>query len=177
MHRSIWSLLASVIFFAPLAATVAQYVPADSLLSYAEKKISPCGVVDKRSDGFVYLKISDRYVKDLLPRLMALLPPQESSRLIPPFSSGGGIGSHISIIYPSELKAPIRSLPERGRSACFTITGVYFADLDTGPYQRIYFLNVVSQDLQKIRINYGLQPLYKNNDFRIAIGAIPRAAQ
>lgn len=174
MKRGIIALLFSFFFFSSAFAIVGQYVPADAVLDYASKKLPSCGAVEQTADGFVYLKISDRYTKDLLPRLMALLPPQDASQLIPPYSTPRSIGPHVPIIYPQELKAPIRSMPEKGRQACFTITGLYYADMDSGPYARIYFLTVASTDLQKIRINYGLQPLYKNNDFRIAIAVSPR---
>jgi hypothetical protein len=119
--------------------------------------------------------VSDRYINDLFPLLKDSLSESEKASLSKPsYAGAGGIGAHITVIYPGELPRPITSFPEKGRKACFSLTGVSYVDPEKGPFQRVYYISVIAADLSQIRQNYSLSPSYKGQDFHITIGVVNR---
>ena len=169
--------LIAVVSFFCAHAFGAVPVPIDGtpIVTYANKHLSQCGALKKTSDGFVYLKVSQRYIDDLFPLLQAQLSPADAEKLCkPPYVGEGKIGAHVSVIYASELPKPITSFPENGRKECFTVSGFAYVDPEQGPFQRVYYLRLLSADLSKIRVNYRLSPLYNNHDFHISIAVVYR---
>lgn len=169
--------LKAFVVFLSIKSFAAVPIPYDqnSIVDYANANLSQCGTLQKSSDGLVYLKISDRYIDDLYPLLQSTLPDSERSALCkPPYAGKGGVGAHISVIYPAELPTPITSFPEKGRKECFSLSGIAYVEPEQGPFQRVYYVRAISSDLGSLRKNYSLPPQYKNHDFHITIGVIYR---
>jgi len=170
-------LIAILLFFCAYASgAVPVTIDGSTLLAYADKKLNPCGPLKNTSEGFVYLKVSEKYVDDLFPMLQDLLRASGSDDADvlckPPYVGDGKIGTHVSVIYVGELPKAITSFPEKGRKVCFSVAGLAYVDPDQGPFQRVYYLRLISADLTKIRINYRLDPLYLGHDFHITIGVV-----
>lgn len=165
------SLVLSLVFVKG-ACDLPSVVSADAVLTKAQT-LPSCGTVYRNEAGLVYLKVSDSYIKELLPLLKASLPPKTAAKLQAPPTGSGQLGAHISIIYPTELKALIDPLPERGRKECFTVAAVNYVEPDNSDYKGVYFLQVYSGDLNTIRTNYALSPTYQGRDFFITIAVVP----
>ncbi len=134
-------------------------------LTYAQSQLPCHGVLQKTKDGLLYLKVTDRYVYELLPLLANVLSP-------PPYFGPGLIGAHISIIMPKEIDwtAP-PPLPLLGTRYSFSLGHFAWAIPKNIPkVSKVYFLTVDSPDLVKIRTNAGLSAQYEGHDLHITIG-------
>lgn len=170
-------LIALLLFFCAYAsAAVPVTIDGSSMVAYADKHINSCGTLKKTSEGFVYLKVSEKYVDALFPMLQDLLRSTGSDDADvlckPPYVGDGKIGTHVSVIYVGELPKAITSFPEKGRKECFSVSGLAYVDPDQGPFQRVYYLRLISAGLGQIRMNYRLDPLYLGHDFHITIGVV-----
>lgn len=134
-------------------------------LTYAQQELPRHGVLQKTEEGLLYLKVSDRYIYELLPLLPDVLSP-------PPYFGKGLIGAHISIIQPEEIdwtKPPV--LPPLGNRYPFTIGHFAWATPQhISKAARVYFLTVEAPELVKIRTDAGLSPQFKEHDLHITIG-------
>ncbi len=147
------------------AANGATAVDEPQAFAYAKTQLPCYGALQKTSDGFLYLKVTDRYVYELLPLLPDVLSP-------PPYFGPGLIGAHISIIRPEEIdwtSPPI--LPALGTRYAFSLGHFAWAIPKNVPKtSKIYFLTVDSPELVKIRTDASLSPQYKGQDLHITIG-------
>lgn len=146
-------------------ADTATAVDEPQAYTYAQSQLPRHGVLQKTSNGLLYLKVTDRYVYELLPLLPNVLSP-------PPYFGPGLIGAHISIITPGEIDwtAP-PTLPALGTRYSFSLGHFAWAVPQNIPKaSKVYFLTVDSPDLVKIRTDAGLSPKYEGHDLHITIG-------
>ena len=121
------------------------------------------GVLRLSKNKLCFLDLSDAYIHQLFP-LLAGTPAQK-----PDYFGEGGIGAHISVVYPEES----RSVPEEylGQTHAFRVTGAFTADLGL---KRYYVLGVEAPDLLRLRRKLDLpdQLAFKNFyiDLHITIG-------
>lgn len=134
-------------------------------MTYAQQQLPRHGVLQKTKEGLLYLKVSDRYIYELLPLLPDVLSP-------PPYFGPGLIGAHISIIQSGEIdwtKPP--TLPALGTRYSFNLG--HFAWLvpqNIPKASKLYLLTIDSPDLVKIRTDAGLSPQFKDHVLHITLG-------
>lgn len=133
----------------------------DTALTYAQQQLPKQGVLQKNNDGLLYLKVSDRYIYELLPLLPDVLSP-------PPYFGPGLIGACIPIIMPGEVNwTQPPPLPPLGTRYTFTLGDFFWeAPQDIPQAVKICSLGVQSIELNKIRVDAHLPP----RSFSILIG-------
>jgi len=147
------------------AADGATTVDEPQAYTYAQSQLPRHGLLQKTNDGLLYLKVTDRYVYELLPLLPNVLSP-------PPYFGPGLIGAHISIIMPGEIDwtAP-PSLPALGTRYSFSLGHFAWAVPKNIPKAtKVYFLTVDSPELVKVRTDAGLPAQYEGHDLHITLG-------
>jgi hypothetical protein len=83
------------------------------VIAYAQEHLAHEGYLIQQSDGFAYIKVDDRYIHELFPRLKA-----EPGYQKPPYFRKNNLpGAHISVIYKDEA---VR-LSETGQKFKFTL--------------------------------------------------------
>ncbi len=82
------------------------------------KKIPSDGILMTTPDGFVYLKVSNDYIKKLYPLLLPYLSNEEKKCID---TANIVSGSHISVFYPKDR---IKHLTTIGKNYSFTIKNV-----------------------------------------------------
>lgn len=134
-------------------------------MTYAQEQLPRHGILQKTKDGLLYLKVTDRYIYELLPLIPEVLSP-------PPYFGSGLIGAHISIIQPSEINwASPPSLPALGTRYSFSLGHFAWVVPQSIPAaSKLFFLTIDSPDLVKIRTDAGLPPRFKDHDLHITIG-------
>lgn len=164
MHKFLLTLLA-LSSLPGWSADTATTIDLPEAMKYAQSQLPKEGVLQKTKQGMLYLKVSDRYIYELLPLLPDVLSP-------PPYFGPGLIGAHISIIFPEEInwtKPPM--LPALGTRYSFTLGQFRWAAPTRIPKaSKVYFLTVNAPDLAKIRSAAGLSPQYEGHDFHITLG-------
>ena len=134
-------------------------------LTYAQQQLPKQGVLKKTDAGLLYLKVTDRYIYELLP----LLPDVLSA---PPYFGPGLIGAHISIIHPQEIdwkKPP--SLPPLGTTYSFEIDHFYWeSPINIPKATKVCALRVTSPELKKIRTNAKLPAQFNQQPLSMIIG-------
>lgn len=128
---------------------------------FANQNLPKNGVLKRKSDGFVYLKVDDRYIYDLLPMLGI---EHEEFRIPPYFRSTEAPGAHISVFYSDENVNP----SEVGQ--IFEFTPKKIRVVRAGRHAKYAILVVESPQLEELRKRYGLSPLLKNHEFHITVG-------
>ena len=135
-----------------------------AILNRARFTLPSKGELKQKSDGYVYLKVSDDYIKKLFPMLK--LPDYNSPDY---FRSAEAPGAHISVFYKDESNH-IRDLNELGKTYNFKIEQLNV--VDRGTY---IVLAVRSKGLEDLRKDYGLSPLLHGHDFHITIAKRKRS--
>jgi hypothetical protein len=137
----------------------------ESIVQYAREHLPHTGVLQQGPDGFVYVKVDDRYIKELYPML-----DLEGYVMPPYFRRPDSPGAHISVFYVFESEQ-IGHLAELGRTYEFKVEGLAFV-----PYKHPKFavLHVSSPELEHLRQKYGFSPLLQNHDFHITIAEKPK---
>jgi hypothetical protein len=136
-------------------------VQAGKNICYSAKKIYPTVSIDfdkldlptqgtlqwNESESYLYLKVDDRYIWDLLPKL-------EISLQAPPyFTSECSMGAHISVIYPEELAENFLLDQKKDLIYHFSPLDFYYIEVFN---KQIAVLIVSSTELLQIRHHYGL---------------------
>lgn len=117
------------------------------------------GVLVRKSDGYVYLKVDDRYIHELFP----LLGVEESGFVKAPyFRSRQAPGAHVSVFYKDENIDP----DEIGKVFHFTVRNVAVVE---NRQARYIVLQVDSKELEDLRTRYGLKPLLHGHAYHITI--------
>ncbi len=134
------------------------------IVHFAEKELPNWGVICC-DNGFVYLKIDDKYVHTLLPFIK-----KENFQSPPYFSGTDRVGAHITIIYPYEMaQYGITSIEEAGVKAYFRVIDCKIVSPPSWQEdERAYLVGVESSLLDSLRKKYGLPN--KKYDFHITIG-------
>ncbi len=135
------------------------------ILSFIQQKSWPCsGELLNNSDGFLYVKVSDEYVHELVRFI------QDDGFEEPPyFGQLYSDGAHISVIYSKELeeRSPIQ-IDELHRVFDFKITdcGIFETPSWKG-VEAVFVLLVKAPALDQLREKYGLP---QDHVFHITIG-------
>jgi hypothetical protein len=128
------------------------------LLSYAKEKLQNQGTLQQTSDGFTYLKVSDKYISELIKQVAR--PGFEL-----PTAQISVDGAHIAVIQGNEAKNI--KLLELGQTVNFKPLGFYTIVQHDKEY---FMLAVEAPDLAKLRKKYGLTAQPDNHAFNITIG-------
>lgn len=145
-----------------------------ALLTHAQEKLSCNGVLKQAEDGFVYLKIDNRFIHDLFPLISAQGMALEEPKY---FEGGKSAGAHVSIITRQEKEvSQIGFISELGKEISFKITHFAYADYKVqNSVKRVYYLLIDAAELQGLRQNYGLTPKKDEREFHITLAiARPR---
>jgi hypothetical protein len=126
------------------------------------KQFSHQGVLQKRPDGYLYLKVDDAYIDRLLP----LLKSQGFRRPSSFNSSSGQVKAHISVMYKNETR-PLGVIKELGET--FEFTPLKFVRVKRRSKEYVA-LEVESPQLEALRKKYGLQEKLLGHKFHITIG-------
>lgn len=129
------------------------------IVEWARSHLPQTGVL-KEDDGFIYLKVDDGYINQLIPFLNS-----PRYRKPPYFRHADSPGAHISVMYRSELK-PNTKIPELGQSFAFTLSDVVYVP---PRYRNYVVIQVKAPELEALRQEYGLSPLLKDHEFHITI--------
>lgn len=150
-------LCAFFLWLLPLSGAVQQ---AAAPVEWAIEHLPQSGVLKVARDGFVYLKVDDRYIDELFPLL-----DKPEYRKPPYFRRPNAPGAHISVIYVDE-RHKTGWIDEIGHKYSFKITGMGSVPADTQEY---IVLEVAAPGLERLREKYGLSPLLKGHQFHITI--------
>ena len=132
-----------------------------ALVLWAQEHLPQKGDLKEGSDGYVYLKVDDNYINQLFPML------NEPEYIKPPFfRRPDSPGAHISVFYVDERRRT-GPIAEIGKTYNFKISTFSFVPPKTKEYA---VLEVLSPELEQLRMKYNLSPLLKNHEFHITIG-------
>ena len=127
------------------------------------------GVLKQQPNGWVYVNVSN----DVIHGLYSLIAEEGVEK--PPYFNDGGVGAHISAIHESELKD--KEFKDVGREVTFKLGPMVSVEPEGWKdMERVYFIEVDSPDLEKIRQKYGLPKTYKGlgHSWHITVGTRPR---
>jgi hypothetical protein len=130
------------------------------IMIYAQNCLPHHGVLEKTEEGFVYVKVSDEYIYEILNRL------GDEEAVAPPYFGEGKVGAHITVMEASEGKK--LNIPQLGSTIAFDV--VDFAQVEVVNKKgtsRIYMLIVDAPELKKIRTENGLSPKNRGHAFHI----------
>ena len=131
-----------------------------------KKQVSLVGTLKKTKDNYVYLDISN----NIMNGLYSMLPEADTEK--PPYNNKGfnNIGAHISVIYIDEYKDNnLEDIKEIGKEFKFK-TGIVYSVNPEGwkEMSEIWFMDVDSPELEKMRQEYGLPKFIDNHNFHIS---------
>ncbi|CRX37499.1 hypothetical protein [Estrella lausannensis] len=149
----------SPVLSAPGPALIEKSLSFEEIAQLARETLPQEGVLIRKSDGYVYVKVDDRYIHDLFPLLGV-----EGSGFVkaPYFRSRQAPGAHISVFYKDEHVDP----DEIGKVFHFTVKNVAIVE---NRQARYIVLQVESKELENLRIRYGLRPLLHGHAYHITI--------
>jgi len=170
MKRFLWTCLfigvvAYLSFVLEFPPTTTEKTPvkvfsnSQSIVAWAKEHLPQTGILEV-SDGFVYLKVDDRYIHELFPMLH-----RDRYEKPPYFRRPTAAGAHISVLYLQDIGSH-RSIPELGHKFSFTLMNIVYVP---PRYRNYIVLEVKSLELEALREKYGLPPLLKGHEFHITI--------
>ena len=134
--------------------------PKGEILHIVQSELPHEGVLIRKEDGYIYLKVDDNYIHDLYPliHLSGFRKPHSLDRPHP-------IGAHISVFYENEGKkiGEIKELKQ-----IFKFTPEKVLKVKAGKTQWIV-LQVQSAELENLRKEYGFSPFLQDHPFHISI--------
>ncbi|KIA77204.1 hypothetical protein DB43_GS00100 [Parachlamydia acanthamoebae] len=131
-----------------------------SVVSYATEHLPLEGKLVGKSDGFVYLKVDDDYIRRLFPMLGL---KEDGFRVPPYFRRIDSPGAHISVFYADEHITP----EELGKTFHFIPKKIVVLQLSKNTSYAV--LQVESPELEKLREKYGATPKLFGHDFHISL--------
>ena len=138
------------------------------------KTLPQIGVLRKKSNGYVYLDVSNEYITKTFTNLIL------DGHLRPTDSFGAEEGAHITVIKENEDSSGIEN--EIGKEFIFQVnelrTVASFKTEGGGMGGKVvkyhtgdrWFIAVESPELEELRTRCGLTPLIDEHDFHITIG-------
>ncbi len=169
MKRLLLLLLTSV---ALISANEFTPVEIPGLLKRA-KSLTCSGTLMQKPDGYVYLNVTDQFVKQIYPLLKDHIRATGASLSLPPDCVEGEIGAHISVMTRDELYYNrISSIDEVGQRFRFKISAIGYVKIPTRPARECWMITVDARDLENLRSKYRLRPLLKGHSFHITIGNV-----
>lgn len=139
------------------------YVVENQKLIATAEKVNQIGQLKLKSNGYVYLDVSNEFVE----RSIAFLSPHGA--FSPTNTAPKKIGAHISVFYEDEMIGKeIWNLEEAGEWFTFDVKQVRYVQLSNE--RKLWLLVADSPALQRLRTRYGLKPKLKGHDFHITLG-------
>lgn len=133
----------------------------EETIEFVNQNLPLEGSLVAKSDGYVYVKVDDRYINELFPKLGLY---EDGYRKPPYFRRPNSPGAHISVIYSDEHVIPKEEL---GKTFSFTPKNIVI--VHPSRYVSYAILQVDSPELEKLRIKYGLKPKLQGHEFHITI--------
>lgn len=134
------------------------------LFNFAQQNLPHEGVLKQEVDGFLYVKIPEGYIYELIPFL------SEKNVCIPPYFGEGLVGAHITVATAEEMgsmkEAAISYL---GKSISFSLVRLERLEAETLVGSVVYCLIVDSPQISEIRKSLGLSPKLNGYDFHVTI--------
>lgn len=122
------------------------------------------GELKQQRDGFVYVDVPD----SIIAPFMRMLPKEVEH---PDSASDKFSGAHITVMGKSELDG--KRLTEVGTTIRFQLMGLASVKPDGWEgVKEVFFLQVDSPDLEKLRQKYDLSKKHKGHDYHITVGLI-----
>jgi len=136
-------------------------------LNESKKEVFLVGTLKKTVDNFIYLDISN----DIIEGLRSMLPEEDDAKK-PPYDNkeNRGIGAHVSVIYTDEYnEKDLGVIKELGKEYKFTTGKVHSVNPEKwDEISKVWFMDVASPDLEKLRQKYGLSKLLNVHTFHIS---------
>jgi hypothetical protein len=129
------------------------------VVDYAQHHLPLEGVLTRKSDGFVYLKVDDQYIHKLLP----MLGLDKHFHEPPFFRSPEAPGAHITVFYADEHIDP----KEVGQTFHFTPKKIVVVHADR--HSDYAILQVDAPELEQLRQKYGKKPKIIGREFHISL--------
>ncbi len=135
------------------------------------KSLPAVGVLKMKSNGYVYLDISNEYITKIFPNLIL------DGHLRPTTSFGSEEGAHITVFMETENYSGLEQ--EIGKEFTFEVKELRTVETwkTTGLYNTYkhhtgdrWIIAVESSELEELRMRNGLSPLIDQHDFHISIG-------
>ncbi len=138
-------------------------------IKYAQlKDVKLKGILRKTKDNYVYLDISNNVINGLV----SLIDYRGVEK--PPYDlkSFNSVGAHISVIGTDEYEDnDLEGVKEIGQEFSFTFKDIKSTNPDGwDEMKKVYFVQVKSPELEKLRKKYGLPKLIDGHEFHITIG-------
>lgn len=133
----------------------------NEVVKWARKNLPQQGKLIRKSDGYVYLKVDDNYIFQLLPKLGL---KNKGYRAPPYFRSKEAPGAHISVFYAHEKILP----SQLGKMFSFELKKIRIVSIN--PTTSYVILEIESKELETLRQAYGLSPKLFGHEFHISIG-------
>lgn len=131
-----------------------------------KKQVSLVGILKKTKDNYIYLDISN----NILNGLYSMLPEESAKK--PPYNNKGfnNVGAHISVIKSDEYKdKDIEKIEEIGEEFRFQTGEIYSVDPKAWEgVSEVWFMDVNSPELEKLRQKYNLPKLMDKHNFHIS---------
>lgn len=139
----------------PVSLLAIQPCATSAAFEQALLAIPRMGVLCKLETGYVYLKVSEAFIDQLLPLIE--LPPTQRLVLDRRIDD---VGAHISIIYADEIETDFE-VPDLGKSIDFEIQGlsVYTATVHEKSYSVLLVKSVALEQL-RIDLHLGKEHFY-----------------
>jgi len=132
------------------------------------KNIVLTGVLEQNKEGFTYLKIPDEFLLGLFKLL------DEDKAKKPPYfgKTDKKVGAHVSVISIDEVKQNnIKNITELGKDFDFELGKLKSVDPEGWQeMSQVYFLEVKSTELEKLRQKYKLPKKINGHEFHITFG-------
>ena len=115
------------------------------------------GTIRQNKNGFVYVEVSN----DVIHGLFTLIDEKNIEK--PPYFGGKNkIGAHVSLISDEEIKDhKIEMIEEIGDEIHFSLGEMFSVKPDWKEMERVWFVEVESQEFIDLRQKYGLPKSYK----------------
>jgi hypothetical protein len=134
--------------------------PWPEIVDYARANFPQEGILTAKSDGFVYLKVDDEYIRTLFP----MLGLKEEGYTEPPyFRTSDSPGAHISVIYADENVLP----KEVGQSFPIELKEIVIVQPSKATAYAV--LQIESPELEQLRQKYGLTPKLHGHEYHISL--------
>jgi len=138
-------------------------VPVKIIISKKTKEIEFSGILKKNpKNNFIYLDIPNKFLDGIFEML-----DEDNAEKEP---GSRGVGSHISVIDSEEYEENKLEIKELGKEFSFTFGNVVSLNPEGwDEMERVWFLQAMSKELEKLRKSYGLTPLLNgNHEFHIS---------
>lgn len=148
------------LFTPVVAADISKKIDNQKLIQHAQKTLPHYGVLQKKGNGFTYLKVDDAYIHSLF----ELLGEQGWAKPAY-FRRADAPGAHVSVLYEKEGES-LTPIPHIGKVFSFEIKELVEVRGRNGQF---IVLRVISPELEAYRSSLGFSPKLQNHDYHITI--------